>query len=251
MKTWKAFLLSFFIIVFAVLIKERSTALFFLSSQARINPEVLKEEFDPLCKEAVCDNKIVPVPEKQESTVQKEHEPTLTPSSTTNLQKAESESGEVAAVETSELPYKRIEVDLTNQRLYAYEGESQVHNFLVSTGKFNRTPTGRFKIWIKLRYTKMSGGSKALGTYYYLPNVPYVMYFYNDKYPQHQGYGIHGTYWHNNFGHPMSHGCINLKTSDAEKLYYWAKPDLNGKSSIRSTEENPGTEVIIYGKAPS
>jgi lipoprotein-anchoring transpeptidase ErfK/SrfK len=59
----------------------------------------------------------------------------------------------------------------------------------------------------------MSGGSGA--DYYYLPNVPHVMYFYG-------GYGLHGTYWHNNFGTPMSHGCVNLSQTDAEWLYNWA-----------------------------
>ena len=50
---------------------------------------------------------------------------------------------------------------------------------------------------------------------YDLPNVPYVMYFY-------RGYGLHGTYWHNNFGTPMSHGCVNLTLADAKWLYEWA-----------------------------
>jgi len=145
---------------------------------------------------------------------------------------------------------KRIEIDLTNQRLYAYEGNRMVYNFLVSTGKWGRTPTGRFHIWIKLRYCKMEGGSRALRTYYYLPNVPYVMYFYNRQHPKWQGYGIHGTYWHHNFGHPMSHGCINMKTEEAALLYYWAQPDLWGRRSILATNDNPGTEIIIYGQAP-
>jgi len=145
---------------------------------------------------------------------------------------------------------KRIEIDLTHQRLYAYEGDRLVYNFLISSGKWGRTPTGVFRIWVKLRYTKMSGGSRARRTYYYLPNVPYVMYFYNWKIPKWRGYGIHGTYWHNNFGHPMSHGCINMKTEEAALLYYWAQPDLRGKRSIYATPDNPGTLVIIYGKAP-
>jgi lipoprotein-anchoring transpeptidase ErfK/SrfK len=54
------------------------------------------------------------------------------------------------------------------------------------------------------------------GPGYYLPNVPYVMYF-------HGGYGLHGTTWHANFGHPMSHGCVNLPTSEAEWLFNWAQ----------------------------
>jgi lipoprotein-anchoring transpeptidase ErfK/SrfK len=145
---------------------------------------------------------------------------------------------------------KHIEVDLTNQRLYAYEGVNKVFEFLISSGKWARTPTGKFTIWVKLRATKMEGGKKELGTYYYLPNVPYVMFFANSDIPKWRGFGIHGTYWHSNFGHPMSHGCINMKTEEAEKLYYWTNPDLNGKSSVSSSPENPGTEVFIYGQAP-
>lgn len=145
---------------------------------------------------------------------------------------------------------KRIEVDLTNQRVYAYEGDRQVYNFLVSTGKWGRTPTGTFEIWVKYRYTKMSGGSKALHTYYYLPNVPYTMFFYNNEIPKSRGYGIHGTYWHSNFGHTMSHGCINMKTEEAGPLYYWANPQLGEKKSILASAENPGTKVIIYGTPP-
>jgi hypothetical protein len=83
---------------------------------------------------------------------------------------------------------KRIEVDLTSQRLYAYEGDKKVYDFLISSGKWGRTPTcsaeENCRIWIKLRYTKMSGGSKELGTYYYLPNVPFTMYFSGKHIPR-------------------------------------------------------------------
>jgi len=100
-----------------------------------------------------------------------------------------------------------IDVDLSQQRLYAYAGDTMVNSFIVSTGTWQTpTVTGKYKIWIKLRTSDMSGPG------YYLPDVPYVMYFY-------KGYGIHGTYWHNNFGTPMSHGCVNLTIPDAEWLY--------------------------------
>ena len=82
----------------------------------------------------------------------------------------------------------------------------------------------------------MSGGSKELGTYYYLPNVPYIMFFYNDKVSKSTGYSLHGTYWHNNFGVPMSHGCINMRTGDVAQIYNWA---------------TVGTTVTIYGKYSS
>ena len=152
---------------------------------------------------------------------------------------------------TSSGAAKRIEVDLTNQHLYAYEGDKKVFDFLVSTGKWGKTPTGTFNIWIKLRATRMSGGNSALGTYYNLPNVPYVMFFANNEVDRSCGYSLHGTYWHSNFGHPMSHGCVNMRTEDAEKMYYWADPNLNGKPSISASTDNPGTPVIIYGTAPA
>lgn len=144
---------------------------------------------------------------------------------------------------------KRIEINLTNQHIYAYEGNNLIYDFLVSTGKWGRTPTGTFNIWIKLRYTRMVGGNKDWGTYYNLPNVPYTMYFYNSEIPKTRGYGIHGAYWHNNFGHPMSHGCINMKTEDVEKLYYWADPVVKDYTTYADSK-NPGTKIIIYGVAP-
>jgi hypothetical protein len=140
---------------------------------------------------------------------------------------------------------KRIEIDLSAQKLYAFEGDKKKMSFDVSTGKWGLTPTGEFRIWTKLKYTLMAGGSKDNGTYYYLPNVPFTMYFY-------KGYGIHGTYWHDNFGHPMSHGCVNMRTPDAEKLFYWANPVLpTDTNSVTSTEDNPGTKVIVYGTTPN
>jgi len=104
-----------------------------------------------------------------------------------------------------------IDVDLTKQILIAYEGDAAVRSTLVSTGLTNTpTPVGVYRIWIKLRYDDMTGPG------YYLADVPYTMYFY-------RGYGIHGTYWHNNFGNPMSHGCVNLPTSEAGWLFEWAE----------------------------
>ena len=146
---------------------------------------------------------------------------------------------------------KRIEVDLANQKVYAIEGETKKMEFLISSGKWGRTPTGHFTIEYKNRAQKMSGGSKELGTYYYLPNVQFVQFFGNDEIPWWQGFGFHGTYWHENFGQPMSHGCINMRNEDAEALYYWTNPDVKDKYFMKSTEENLGTKVIIYGEAPA
>ncbi|MDY7080801.1 MAG: LysM peptidoglycan-binding domain-containing protein [Chloroflexota bacterium] len=103
-----------------------------------------------------------------------------------------------------------IDVNLSAQRVTAYAGNTPVRSTLVSTGlPATPTPTGQYRIYVKYVSTLMSGPG------YYLPNVPYTMYFY-------RGYGLHGTYWHSNFGHPMSHGCVNLPTSEAQWLYNWA-----------------------------
>jgi lipoprotein-anchoring transpeptidase ErfK/SrfK len=104
---------------------------------------------------------------------------------------------------------KWIEVDLSSQRTYAHQGDAIVRTMIVSTGIARYpTPTGQFRVYAKYPAVAMSGPG------YYLPGVPHTMFFY-------RGYALHGTYWHNNFGHPMSHGCINLTRADAAWLYSW------------------------------
>lgn len=107
--------------------------------------------------------------------------------------------------------WRWIDIDLSEQRLTAYENGEPINTYLVSTG-LSRTPTvkGQFRIWITLRYDDMSGPG------YDLKDVPYVMYFY-------QGYGLHAAPWHNNFGNPMSHGCVNQTMEDAAWLFEFAE----------------------------
>lgn len=135
---------------------------------------------------------------------------------------------------------KWIEIVLSEQKVYAWEGSKKIYEFVVSTGRqWTPTPEGEFRIWAKLKATRMKGGSVEKGDYYDLPNVPYVMFF-------NKGYGLHGTYWHNNFGTPMSHGCVNLKIADAKTLFEWTTPALpNGKWTINSTRDNAGTRVVV------
>ena len=103
-----------------------------------------------------------------------------------------------------------IDIDLSDQRLVAYEGETPVLSALVSTGISRYpTPTGEFQVRRKVRVQSMSGPG------YYVPNVEWVLFF-------HQAYALHGTYWHRNFGHPMSHGCINMTNEDAQWIFQWA-----------------------------
>lgn len=104
-----------------------------------------------------------------------------------------------------------IEIRLKQQRLLAWEGNQYIYGATVSTGKAS-TPTlkGVFAVQTKLRETRMRGAD------YNIPDVPYTMYYDG-------GYAIHGAYWHNRFGTPISHGCINLKPSQARWLFNWAK----------------------------
>ena len=158
--------------------------------------------------------------------------------------KVETENGVLGA--STENEKKWIEVDLSDQTLRAWDGNDLYLQTLVSTGlPWFPTPIGEFRIWVKLRASKMEGGE---GRYYYnLPNVPFVMYLTNDKVPKWKGYGLHGTYWHHDFGRQHSHGCVNLPTDMAEKLYYWAGPVLpGGKTVVFSSPENPGTRVVIH-----
>ncbi len=145
---------------------------------------------------------------------------------------------------------KRIEVDLAQQKVFAYEGDAKVMEFTISSGKWGRTPTGNFRIAYKTKAQTMSGGSKALRTYYYLPNVQYVQFFGNDEIPWSKGFSFHGTYWHNNFGTPMSHGCINMRNEDAQQLFYWTTPDIGTSGTIKVKSPDEGTPVFIFGEAP-
>lgn len=105
---------------------------------------------------------------------------------------------------------REIVVVLSTQMVYAFEDGVLQYSALSSTG-LPATPTvrGDFNVWHKTRAQTMSGPG------YYLPNVEWVVYFY-------QGYGLHGTYWHSNFGQPMSRGCVNLTNADAEWFYNFA-----------------------------
>ena len=135
---------------------------------------------------------------------------------------------------------KWIEVSIDEQKVRAWEGNRVVMEFLISSGKWSPTPKGDFRIWYKTRSQTMSGGSKELGTYYYLPNVPNNMFFY-------KGYAIHGAYWHNNFGTPMSHGCVNSPLASVAQLFEWAGPVVpEGVNVVRASPENPGTRVLVH-----
>ncbi len=128
---------------------------------------------------------------------------------------------------------KWIEVNLSEQMLYAWDGDQLVNEFLISSGiQTYPTITGVFRMWARTPSQTMSGGDPDSGTYYNLPNVQWVQYFYGE-------FALHGTYWHSNFGTPMSHGCVNLTIEDAEWLFNWTFPEWDGSGGwIRSTESD-------------
>jgi lipoprotein-anchoring transpeptidase ErfK/SrfK/LysM repeat protein len=117
---------------------------------------------------------------------------------------------------------KWIEIDIGDQTLTAWQGDDVVRDFTISSGSSKYpTVTGSFRTYSRTELQDMSGGSEAAGDYYYQPDVPWVQYFF-------EGYAIHGAYWHNSFGTPIGHGCINMRVEESRWLYDWT-----GVSGIR------------------
>ena len=205
--------------------------LFFSTRQAKVagpcacDPSIAETtgEFDPEAGEPIFNNKPIRVKMAE-----------LMPS----LEALNQQEGIVLGKQSEE---RWIEIDLSEQKLFAHNGQEIDYEFFISSGK-NWTPTvtGEFRVWSKFKYAKMSGGTPGTSSYYYLPNVPYIQYFHND-------YAFHGAYWHNNFGQQMSHGCVNLSIADAEKLFYWTSPPLPpGKTLTRPSKDFPGTRVLVH-----
>lgn len=136
-----------------------------------------------------------------------------------------------------------IEVDLNEQVAIAYEDDAPVKVFIISSGvAASPTVTGVFRIWGKIVMQDMRGGSRVAGDAYHVTEVKNVQYFHED-------YGFHGTYWHSNFGVPMSRGCINMTDEDAKWLFDWASPTMHAPDDdgwLFSTDANPGTLVFVH-----
>lgn len=134
---------------------------------------------------------------------------------------------------------KWIEVNLYEQTLAAYEGDRMVYATLVSSGlPWWKTETGLFRVWTKVRMAKMSGRD-GYPDYYYLEDVPWAMYF-------NKSFALHTAYWHDRFGFPHSHGCVNLSPPDAKWLFEWVTPTTGPYNWTMSTEENPGAWVWVH-----
>jgi hypothetical protein len=135
---------------------------------------------------------------------------------------------------------KWIEVNLFEQTLMAYEGDRMVYATLVSSGLPGwDTATGVFRAWAKVRYGEMYG-AEGKADYYYLEDVPWTIYFYDD-------YAIHGAYWHDGFGYRHSHGCVNVPPVAAKWLFEWTDPPLpENQNAIYTKEDNPGVWVWVH-----
>jgi lipoprotein-anchoring transpeptidase ErfK/SrfK len=145
-----------------------------------------------------------------------------------------------------------IDVNLEQQTLVAYQGLTPVFATLISSGRVRdpddptqtfATPTGIFRITSK-HVTHTMDGDHAVDGPYSIEDVPYVMYFQ-------LAYAIHSAFWHNGFGHPRSHGCVNMAPLDARWLFNWATPSLPaGWHAIFPSEADPGTWIWIHGETP-
>jgi lipoprotein-anchoring transpeptidase ErfK/SrfK len=156
------------------------------------------------------------------------------------------------------LDQKRIEVNLTAQRLMCYEYDSLVFQTDVATGipgggqsgdRGLSTTTPNIKTTILDKYASKHMGNSYFGLDkkgnlladadgYVLPGVPWTCFFTE------VGHAFHGAYWHENFGTPMSHGCVNMRTHEANWLFRWAlPPHTTGDISNHSTR---GTQVEIH-----
>ncbi len=135
--------------------------------------------------------------------------PIPTPTPTPTVSKSEKITRKINELKQSQERW--IEINLKQQKLTAWEGNKVIYQVTVSSGKKSTpTLTGVYAVQTKLRKARMRGAD------YNIPDVPYTMYYDGN-------YAIHGAYWHNNFGTPVSHGCVNLPPKKAQLVFNWAK----------------------------
>jgi lipoprotein-anchoring transpeptidase ErfK/SrfK len=167
---------------------------------------------------------------------------------------------EIAPI-SPEVPFekKRIEVSLSGQRVTCFENDQSVFTTLVSSGRINNnpgpngipttTPSGKFRINVKMPSKHMGSGDLAsaadIGAYQ-LPGVPWTTFIQFQDRPF-QGHAFHGTYWHDNFGVPMSSGCLNMRTEEAKWLFRWCLPaaPANEIDPLTLDKKGYGTPGII------
>lgn len=141
---------------------------------------------------------------------------------------------------------KWIDVNLRRQTLVAFEGSTPVFATVFSSGRNeHETVPGIFRIRGKHISATMDGDAElATDGPYSIEDVPYIQYFNGS-------YALHGAFWHAEFGHVKSHGCVNLAPWDAKSLFGWTDPQLpEGWHAVFSTKERPGTRVIVHDRGP-
>jgi hypothetical protein len=150
-----------------------------------------------------------------------------------------------------EIPFekKRIEVSIENQQLTAYEYDQIVFQTNVSTGLLygpttngvpTKTPKGNFHVQVKMPSKHMGDGNLAADIEAYeLPGVPWDTFFTE------KGHALHGAYWHDNFGTPMSHGCINMRPDEAKWLFRWTRPAAGAPDIDPRTQDKKGYGTLV------
>ncbi len=114
---------------------------------------------------------------------------------------------------------KHIVVNLREQTVTCFEGDTPVFSTRISSGSGkNYTPRGDFRVYLKRHTSRMIGGDELTNDKYDLPGVAFPSYFTPS------GIAFHGTYWHNDFGRPHSHGCINVSNAAAQWIFQWTDP---------------------------
>ena len=134
-----------------------------------------------------------------------------------------------------------FDIDLDEQVLVAYEGTRPVYATLVSTGKWDhKTPASITRVASKLETATMTSDKRDV---YSVADVPWTMYYDHN-------FALHTSYWHDGFGDPRSHGCINLAPRDARALYHWSSPDVPpGWTAVYGDADNPGSLIRVRSRA--
>lgn len=137
---------------------------------------------------------------------------------------------------------KRIDVNIRAQTMTAYEGDRAVKTAKVATGRSPYATTrGNHRVWLKIPGQRMTGGSAGDGSFYDLPGISWVTYFTAS------GIAFHGTYWHNDYGAPRSHGCVNLLPEDAKWVFRWTQPPVSydRKGFTRVPRGTPSARIRV------
>ncbi len=141
---------------------------------------------------------------------------------------------------------KRIDVDLRTQQLACYEYDKVVFSTDISSGleglsmtESTATPAGDHNILVKMPSKHMQGGGHLSSTVEPLPGVPWDSFFTTE------GHAFHGTYWHDNFGVPMSHGCVNMRPEDSKWLFRWTTPVWSPDDEMFWERRGYGTAVEV------